>query len=79
MTVYSNQQEVSLYQNGKKIDVKKGRHAFHFQVKLEQENHLEARSGDLKDEAGIGEKGRSVRNGGDYGREERNEKEKKRV
>lgn len=53
VTVYSNQQEVSLYQNGKKIDVKKGRHAFHFQVKLEQENHLEARSGDLKDEAVI--------------------------
>lgn len=53
VTVYSNQQEVSLYQNGKRIGVKKGRHAFHFQVKLEQENHLEARSGDLKDEAVI--------------------------
>lgn len=53
VTVYSNQQEVSLYQNGKKIGVKKGRYAFHFQVKLEQENHLEVRSGDLKDEAVI--------------------------
>lgn len=53
VTVYTNQQEVSLYQNGKKIEVKKGSHAFHFKVELEQENHLEVRSGELKDEAVI--------------------------
>ena len=53
VAVYSNQKEVSLYLNGKKIGEQKGSHAFHFKVELEQENHLVARSGDLKDEAVI--------------------------
>ena len=53
MTVYSNQKEVSLYLNGKKIGEQKGSHAFHFKVELGRENHLEVRSGDLKDEAVI--------------------------
>ncbi|MCI9175515.1 MAG: glycoside hydrolase family 2 protein [Lachnospiraceae bacterium] len=53
VTVYSNQKEVSLYLNGKKIGEQKGSHAFHFKVELGRENHLEVRSGDLKDEAVI--------------------------
>lgn len=53
VTVYSNQKEVSLYQNGKLIASKKGEHAFHFKVNLERENHLEVRSGRLKDAAVI--------------------------
>ncbi len=53
VTVYSNQKEVALYQNGKRIGVKKGSHAFHFKVELEQENHLEARAGELRDQAVI--------------------------
>ncbi|MCM1175139.1 MAG: glycoside hydrolase family 2 protein [Blautia sp.] len=53
ITVYSNQEEVSLYRNQKLLETKKGRHAFHFQVKLAAENRLEARAGNLKDSAVI--------------------------
>lgn len=53
VTVYSNRSEVSLYNNGKLIETKKGEHAFHFKVALEAENHLEARSGALTDAAVI--------------------------
>ena len=53
VTVYSNQREVSLYQNGKLVETKIGAHAFHFKVKLEAENHLEVRAGKLRDQAVI--------------------------
>lgn len=53
VTVYSNQKEVSLYNNGKLIETKRGEHAFHFKVTLEAENHLEVRSGALTDAATV--------------------------
>lgn len=53
ITVYSNQEEVSLYNNGKLIETKRGAHAFHFKVALEAENRLEVRSGKLTDTAVI--------------------------
>ena len=53
VTVYSNQKEVALYNNGKLVETKKGSHAFHFKVTLEEQNHLEARSGALTDSADI--------------------------
>lgn len=51
VTVYSNQKEVSLYNNGKLVETKRGEHAFHFKVKLEGVNHLEVRTGELTDTA----------------------------
>lgn len=51
VTVYSNQKEVSLYNNGKLVATKKGAYAFHFKVVLEAENHLEVRCGELTDAA----------------------------
>lgn len=51
VTVYSNQSEVSLYNNGKLIETKRGAHAFHFKVELEGTNHLEVRAKDLTDGA----------------------------
>ena len=53
VTVYSNFEEVSLYNNGKLVETKKGQHAFHFRVALEQENHLEVRAGGMCDNAVI--------------------------
>lgn len=53
ITVYTNQKEVSLYNNGKLIETKQGEHAFHFKVTLEGENHLEVRAGELTDAAVI--------------------------
>ena len=53
VTVYSNQREVSLYQNGKLVETKTGSHAFHYKVKLEEENLLEAKAGKLQDQAVI--------------------------
>ncbi len=53
VTVYSNQREVSLYCNKKLVETKRGAHAFHFKVRLQEENHLEARSGILRDTAVI--------------------------
>lgn len=53
ITVYSNQKEVSLYNNGKLIETKKGNHVFRFKVTMENENHLVARSNKWKDEAVI--------------------------
>lgn len=53
ITVYSNQKEVSLYNNGKLIATKQGTHAFHFQMTMEEENHLEVRAGEWKDTAVI--------------------------
>ena len=49
VTVYSNQKEVSLYNNGRLVGTRRGRHVFRFKVKLEKENRLEARSGELRD------------------------------
>ena len=53
VTVYSNQSEVSLYNNGKLVETKRGAHAFHFKVTLEAENRLEVKSGELTDAAVI--------------------------
>ncbi len=53
VTVYSNQKEVSLYNNGKLVETKRGEHAFHFKVTLDTENHLEVKAGNLKDTATI--------------------------
>ena len=53
VTVYSNQRQVSLYQNGQLVETKQGQHAFHFKLRMEKENHLEARAGTLSDEAVI--------------------------
>lgn len=53
VTVYSNQKEVSLYNNGKLVETKRGEHAFHFKVVLEEENRLEVKSGELTDSAVI--------------------------
>ena len=53
VTVYSNQEQVSLYNNGQLIETQKGKHAFHFKLRMEKENHLEAKSGALTDTAVI--------------------------
>ena len=53
VTVYSNQSEVSLYNNGKLVETKRGAHTFHFKVTLEAENRLEVKSGELTDAAVI--------------------------
>lgn len=53
VTVYSNQKEVSLYNNGKLVETKRGEHAFHFKVTLEAENYLEVKAGNLEDAATI--------------------------
>ena len=51
VTIYSNQTEVELYNNGKLVGKKQGAHAFRFKVTMEAENHLEVRSGKLTDSA----------------------------
>lgn len=51
VTVYSNQEQVSLYNNGQLVETKRGRHAFHFRVRMEKENRLEAKAGELSDRA----------------------------
>ena len=53
ITVYSNQKEVSLYNNGKLIATKEGDKVFKFKLQMEAENHLEVRSGDHADSAVI--------------------------
>jgi len=53
ITVYSNQKEVSLYNNGKLIATKEGDKVFKFKLQMEAENHLEVRSGDYADSAVI--------------------------
>lgn len=47
--VYSNQSKVELYQNGRLIGLKNADYVFHFQVKLEPENILLAKAGELQD------------------------------
>lgn len=53
VTVYSNQRQVSLYQNGQLVETKQGQHAFHFKLRMDKENHLKARAGTLSDKAVI--------------------------
>ncbi len=53
ITVYSNLNEVSLYNNGKLIGTQKGEHVFKFKVALEAENHLVAKAGTYSDEGVI--------------------------
>jgi beta-galactosidase len=47
--VYSNQPQVSLYNNGSLIETKNGDKIFTFEVKLEDDNDIVATSGSLKD------------------------------
>ena len=49
ITVYSNQEQVSLYNNGQFVESKRGRHAFHFRLRMEKENRLEVKAGTLLD------------------------------
>ncbi|WP_251390996.1 glycoside hydrolase family 2 protein [Mediterraneibacter agrestimuris] len=49
ITVYSNLNEVSLYNNGKLVGTKKGEKVFKFQMTMEAENKLEAKSGEWED------------------------------
>ena len=53
ITVYSTCKEVSLYNNGKLVETKKGEHVFKFKMPMEAVNHLEVRSGDCADSAVI--------------------------
>ncbi len=53
ITVYSTCGEVSLYNNGKLVDTKKGERVFKFKMKMENENHLEVKAGDCTDTAVI--------------------------
>ncbi len=49
--VYSNQNEVTLYKDGEKVETKHGQHVFTFKVKLEKEHEFKAASGSLSDRA----------------------------
>lgn len=51
--VYSNQEEVSLYNNGTLIETKKGNKVFNFKLNMEDVNNLEAVSGNVKDSCTI--------------------------
>lgn len=51
--VYSNQEEVSLYNNGTLIETKKGNKVFNFKLNMEDVNNLEAVSGSVKDSCTI--------------------------
>ena len=53
ITVYSNQKEVSLYNNGKHVATKSGEHVFKFKLSMEDTNRLEVRAGEFKDSAVI--------------------------
>ena len=53
ITVYSNFKEVSLYNNGKLIAVKKGEKVFRFRMPMEKENRLEVKAGGFRDSAVI--------------------------
>ena len=53
ITVYSTCGEVSLYNNGKLVETKKGERVFKFKMKMENENHLEVKAGDCTDTAVI--------------------------
>ena len=49
--VYSNQNEVSLFVNGDKLETKHGEHVFTFQVPMSAETKVRAASGECADEA----------------------------
>jgi beta-galactosidase len=49
--VYSNQSEVSLYQNGRLVEKKRCDKIFEFQITLEKDNLIEAVAGNIKDSA----------------------------
>jgi len=49
ITVYSNLPEVSLYQNGRLVETKKGENVFKFKITLEAENKLEVKAGEYTD------------------------------
>lgn len=49
--VYSNQPQVTLFQNGKVLGTKYGEKVFTFDVVLEKENQIEAVAGEVKDSA----------------------------
>ena len=53
ITVYSNLDEVSLYNNGKLVGTKKGEKVFKFKLAMKKENKLEVKAGDLVDSAVI--------------------------
>ena len=53
ITVYSTCKEVSLYNNGKLVETKKGEHVFKFKLPMEATNNLEVKAGDCVDSAVI--------------------------
>ena len=53
ITVYSTCGEVSLYNNGKLVETKKGNRVFKFKMTMEDENHLEVKAGNCTDTAVI--------------------------
>ena len=53
ITVYSNQREVSLMNNGRLIETKRGQHVFKFKLPMEETNRLEVRAGECVDSAVI--------------------------
>ncbi len=53
ITVYSNEKEVALYNNGKLVGVKAGEHVFKFRLTMQPENKLEVYAGEQTDSAVI--------------------------
>ncbi len=53
ITVYSNEKEVALYNNGKLVAVKQGEHVFKFKLTMQAENKLEVYAGKQTDSAVI--------------------------
>ena len=53
ITVYSNEKEVALYNNGKLVGVKTGEHVFKFRLIMQTENKLEVYAGEQTDSAVI--------------------------
>ena len=51
--VYSNLQEVTLYNNGKYLGTRKGEHVFKFKLQMEDTNMLEVRAGAYMDQTVI--------------------------
>ena len=49
--VYSNQPEVTLYNNGQKVACQRGDRIFTFTLELGEENHLEAEAGKCRDQS----------------------------
>ncbi len=59
ITVYSNEKEVALYNNGKLVEVKAGEQVFKFRLKMAEENKLEVYAGEQKDSAVIYKTGKA--------------------